>query len=473
MTPQNMSLAVPALLAACIWAVVFIARPDSGFDLTADRAAALCVSVAVYVSLLAAFIQECSTTRYGAPGFFSEFVSDSEAHAIVTVAYLTIFASALGAVLVRVTGRTGRRGFPVHSLLWLPYMGAWVLGSLLGRYPGALTSAWVSLAALVPIALLPGGPRNPTVKRTAYITLRVTVCASLVLGFLYVSRAWAPYGVWPGGWRVDLPRLQGFLPQPNVLGWISAVAILLEVRGPKSTGRFPFAALAGIALVLSGSRSPVIALVLAILLTRFHRSRRFVLPSGVRRVMMLIIGGVLIYEVLSSAQNLNSVNGRAITWSQAWTVFIHNPLVGTGPGAYLQNVGIQEAVPYAHSQILQTAAELGVVGLVALVIHVGALVVIVRSRKDRSLIAPAATMWLVMFLPETLLRFTSVGFVLPVLVFGLLVHVAIQGAPTPASGGLVVNEFAPDRRTSSEGEAIGEGPWREFRVPQGSRPRAS
>ena len=67
--------------------------------------------------------------------------------------------------------------------------------------------------------------------------------------------------------------------------------------------------------------------------------------------------------------------GRPSYWAAAWRMFEDAPLTGLGPGAwaarrlaYLEPGEVDFSVPHAHNVYLQTAAELGVVGLAAGVI---------------------------------------------------------------------------------------------------------
>ena len=71
--------------------------------------------------------------------------------------------------------------------------------------------------------------------------------------------------------------------------------------------------------------------------------------------------------------------GRLTFWATAMRMFENAPLLGDGPGTWMvRRVALTEPgemdlyMPHAHSQYLQTAAELGLVGLAAGLVAFGA-----------------------------------------------------------------------------------------------------
>lgn len=101
--------------------------------------------------------------------------------------------------------------------------------------------------------------------------------------------------------------------------------------------------------------------------------------------------------------------------------FNANWLLGSGPAAYLVTDGSVASVPYAHNQVLQTAAELGFLGLIGLCLHVIMLVRFVR-RSNSVLGICLLVMWLAMFFSENLLRFAATGFFCQIFFFQLALH---------------------------------------------------
>jgi O-antigen ligase len=94
-------------------------------------------------------------------------------------------------------------------------------------------------------------------------------------------------------------------------------------------------------------------------------------------------------ERLISAQS-----NRSAYWRVAAEVFAEHPLKGIGSGSFgvewLQRREIAEAVRDAHSLYLETAAELGLVGLAALVAFLAGIVFAARRSKQPAAIAALA-----------------------------------------------------------------------------------
>jgi hypothetical protein len=128
---------------------------------------------------------------------------------------------------------------------------------------------------------------------------------------------------------------------------------------------------------------------------------------GVLAVLAVLVTATAISEHRSGsgtpefgarAGRLTSVTShRYEYWKVAVRVFGEHPLAGNGSGSFpvewLQRRPFREAVRDAHSLYLETAAELGVLGLLALAAFLGGLVIAGRSgaRTDPVLIAgPAA-----------------------------------------------------------------------------------
>lgn len=434
MTLQRLNLLV-VLAIGGVWAAVYVLGPQYERLSARDRLTMLTVHASVFACIGAVIALEGATERYGAPGFLTAYLSESQLRNVADVAQLVIATSASVAVLARSVNRSARSAVARwHGRVWLPYLGAWATATVFGRYMGTSSAAWMSVAAFLPIGLLVAGSTRLSLVRPTSLALRSIIGISLTLALLAPHRVWAPAGVWSGGWRPEMPRLQGFFPQPNTLGWVAAVAILFELRGPRVRFRYAAIALAALALSLSGSRSPLAALIVALVVSgsgsREQAARR---PrhSWVQRGALALAATLVVGQLLRTATNLGSVNGRTQTWADAWGVFTANPLTGSGPGAYLSAVTVRDAVPYAHNQVLHTAAELGFVGVLALFLHVVALVRLVRLSPRRQLAASSVALWLTMFVSENLLRFTELAFTLQLLVFALVLQVALSAGPPP------------------------------------------
>jgi len=135
--------------------------------------------------------------------------------------------------------------------------------------------------------------------------------------------------------------------------------------------------LVAVALLASGSRGPVLGLVvgLGVLLVLTVQE-----PTARRRVGLVIAGvalAVLFVPQLVPGQDVGralsifsgtsegvSTNGRSGLWSAAWTMFNAHPLIGAGTGSF----GFVEPLElYPHNILLEAGAELGIVGVLLVV----------------------------------------------------------------------------------------------------------
>ena len=131
-----------------------------------------------------------------------------------------------------------------------------------------------------------------------------------------------------------------------------------------------------IALLAAGSRGPVFALCVALVI-----AFSFLLPDRrVRRrlgfaVAALVAAGVAVPKIVPAAAIERSTsfllgngsglssNGRSHLWAEGWHAFTTHPLVGLGTGGFAK---IEPVFQYPHNLLLEAGAELGVVGLVLL-----------------------------------------------------------------------------------------------------------
>jgi O-antigen ligase len=136
-----------------------------------------------------------------------------------------------------------------------------------------------------------------------------------------------------------------------------------------------------IALVASGSRGPVagavggLGVLAAFAVTSRSARRRLLGVAGAALgsifIVPLIVPSAAVsrsLEIFSASGGGLSSNGRTGLWGQAVEAFTHNTFFGIGTGGFS---AIQVAELYPHNLFLESAAELGVVGLglvVALVV---------------------------------------------------------------------------------------------------------
>jgi O-antigen ligase len=218
------------------------------------------------------------------------------------------------------------------------------------------------------------GWRRPDLDLLLKIVLAVSTLGAVVLVVRFGT----------GGAQEVLPGRYAISPEDDPIslgrgaaeGLLIAIYVLLSRRS--ATTRLwaiaAFPALA-IAVVASGSRGPVVGLTFGLLvllaLTATHRRARLRLLvvagaalASVIAVIQTVPSSTLsrsLEVIVASGSDLSS-NGRAQLWSAAWEAFVQHPLVGIGTGAFADLRGDEL---YPHNFLLETASELGILGVLA------------------------------------------------------------------------------------------------------------
>lgn len=154
------------------------------------------------------------------------------------------------------------------------------------------------------------------------------------------------------------------------------VAIYLLLAGTVLRDRLYALALLpalAVALVAAGSRGPVVGLIcgvtaLLVCLVRSPRSRRRIpmlvvaIVAGVVLASQLVPGETIgrSFSILSGSGSGVDTNGRSELWGQALHSIGRHPLLGIGTGGF---AAINPQGRYPHNLLLESAVELGVVGL--------------------------------------------------------------------------------------------------------------
>lgn len=172
-------------------------------------------------------------------------------------------------------------------------------------------------------------------------------------------------------------RALGLSPHPNHLGMTSlfgagaalALAISLPAKRPLRRVLYVLAALCSVGIILSGSRSALVAFACAgLILVVFLRSARFLLRSAVVAIVVATAFSVAapVLPQLNtnafdrlfrpSASEMQSDEERAARRNQAVTQIEERPIIGYGFGSAL----------VAHSVLLQLWVAAGILGVVGM-----------------------------------------------------------------------------------------------------------
>jgi len=195
-------------------------------------------------------------------------------------------------------------------------------------------------------------------------------------------------------------RLSGGAIDPNALGILCALGLTVCASGlavsPGRAGRWIAAAVLSAGLVLSGSRSAVVLLavaLLALLASPAIPARRRVALAAAGLAILIVVGGVFAKTTRGSVASRvalffdstvsteSRVSTRTTLWHSAWRLFEKHPIAGAGLGAFpwqLPNLLAEESrsLPLRDNPgnaYLQTLAETGILGFVLTLVLVVAL----------------------------------------------------------------------------------------------------
>jgi O-antigen ligase len=127
-----------------------------------------------------------------------------------------------------------------------------------------------------------------------------------------------------------------------------------------------------ISLLASGSRGPVLALAVSLVVFFAFMpwstgSRKRVLLAAAAAIVAFSVAPVVVPSaslarataIFTGSDVGTSSNGRAEAWTEARAMFYDHPLLGDGTGSFALRNGV---IDYPHNIILEGAAELGVLG---------------------------------------------------------------------------------------------------------------
>lgn len=342
---------VRTLLSACALAVLAWTASASGAGPTVSRitrAAAIALVVVLAASLVSALVASPASALFGVHGRFQGLLT-------------TVLFALAGFVGTR-AGIGGRE---------VRFLGRVAAGSL------ALQSG------LVLVQRISGGDPAGTMGNAVLAAGWLVVLSALVAGVAIAERGW-----WRG------------------LG-LSAAALGLAALGATATrGAWVAALVAGI-----------VAVVLA-------RSARRVVPFAAAFLLVgaLLLGGPAVVSKLASADlNTGSAGSRLEIWKATAAMIADHPVLGVGPGRYIYEYPAYQTAAHvrieggdtradqAHGIVLQTAAETGVPGALALLALAGiALVAGVRGARRGDAVSLAGTIALSAFAAQALFGISTV-----------------------------------------------------------------
>lgn len=286
------------------------------------------------------------------------------------------------------------------SRLTAPTPAAWILVALAG---------WTAASALwgpagpalraAPLAALYAGVLVAAENVDRHVLLRLA--CGVCVGVAIVALGAAAFGLAPEAPGPESSRLAWPIGYANGLGLVMAFGLLLSFRLQRRAG-LAAGAICATALALTFSRTAILAALVGLVVLAALRGR---IPRSVALgggVVLAVTAGLLAQPFAArfaapapderDARRLIDVSGhgRSELWRSAWEQGLDAPVVGNGAGTwargYLDDLGSVAAPANAHSLLLETFAELGLVGVGLL----GAFLVLVLRRGRREPVAAAA-----------------------------------------------------------------------------------
>lgn len=362
----------PLLIGAILWAAVFLLRFPKLFSSSGGlaRVAFMATCAGPILELL---LNPRTQTAAGALSVY-----DPRVQVLSRVLTTIAVASSLGAISVgrsRIHGSRARLVLAVWALA-----GSQILAGFLAlEQPGFPKDS--VLFALTFHALVAGARSVDDVIRWSLPIFRTVTVISVLS--IVVAPQWALIGSGDSGYDrmlFDLPRLTGLAPHSGTLADLSVVALLVEWNAHGSSPRARAVGLSSalICVVLTQSRTLWMAAVVAMLI--LQTSRHVLARVGVLAIVAGLATALVVQPAIVTDQlvatnrgDLATFSGRRYVWQLAWQEFQRQPITGYGTnflnGVYRQAnlAATEQQAIHAHNQVLQTLAESGLIGFLALV----------------------------------------------------------------------------------------------------------
>lgn len=304
------------------------------------------------------------------------------------IVFMALFGGGREEVAARTAAETGERHALLHEAdrrltraVCVYYGWAWlstIQMVVTGRWTDLVTAVYALVRAIEGVLLYPLGKWFLSSERRIRLTMGVLCASALVLLginilhmlFMNVPRAGITWYVNQPDWPIASPNEAG-----AAMAYVVAIVMVLHATRPR-WHQWLIAGGALVMLVLTSSRSGLLAFLtfMAFRLPRFRWSTALIV------VLVLAAGLPLVpeeywermWKTMTTTRGTWEAYGtltRLLTWATAVKVFLHHPLIGVG---YLGLEGVSSGYNDlrihvgAESYFLEMAADLGLVGVIAL-----------------------------------------------------------------------------------------------------------
>ncbi|PIE53119.1 hypothetical protein CSA37_03190 [Candidatus Fermentibacteria bacterium] len=219
---------------------------------------------------------------------------------------------------------------------------------------------------------------------------------SAALIYIYAILQWQGIYIFPWDvWLTRTGRSTGSLGNPNLLGGFASAFLPLGVvrilwfrRGSVLLKRVTaglFVLLSVLAVVASGTRGSLAGLAvgsvfLAVVYLRSSGSGLFRILIATMVLAAVMVGSAVpmssrLEELAMSAEDHGTLQVRKTIWSGAVSLFMQNPVAGSGPGSFqilfpqyrnpnYSLLGVSHNTLHVHCEYLEILTDLGLIGLV-------------------------------------------------------------------------------------------------------------
>jgi O-antigen ligase len=364
-------------------------------------------------SLLPALIPR-SSLNVVVPGELPSVLPSTFKDASHFVNALFLLSLALGLVYVSINHLPHRKGKSI-CVTGLLLTFTFALSAFVGTLPDHEWKIVIWPMLITVVYLLPRVPLRWLVRQLQHLFM-IVIGASLGAALLFPHWALAGAGIGLSSFLNRSVHLQGLTQQYDGMGEVALLGFLTTYWLKDARFRRISLGLCLLAVALSGARTSILALLVCLACLWVYKKWA---NRSVKGIFVALLSGVLAVGVLyltltgftgipGFTDNLGTLNGRTLVWSLTLDQWRQSPLVGYGPtlwsAAYRASHGFSDLtwVGMAHNQFIQVLGESGLVGLVALIAFVLALVGSAwRSRSvDRGLALSLVLALLVIMITE-------------------------------------------------------------------------
>lgn len=334
---------------------------------------------------------------------------------------LSVIAATALLLLLRHRNAFGiRLSQPVPVWLYALYIGLGAASMLWTSSPDISMQQWLMdveglVFAFVYIALLQQyRARNPNINMKLPVIFFTSV---LAIGIFFEAGLWLLpelfYRYTHGG---AVARLGGFIINPNELGMLLVIGIASGLLLLVKEGRYRIRVLLALLfltrqLMLTGSRSSLVALVLVMLVYGFSRgSVRLRMAISGSVLLLVIIAGLTFFVKQGDWNEVFTLTGRIPFWQDLLTFnFTREPWLGYGYMRIDYADKFESLHAYAgamtHNTFLQVLLGLGLAGLLLVLVQMGAFLWSVQRCRDAAF---RTSTWL-LFIPLLVNSMTEFG----------------------------------------------------------------